>query len=205
MIAAFSCMSLAAQKQNSNILNSNDPNAIEIFLKTAQRDDPRKATLTRRLVALKSSKTPKQLQANVTALKSFSNPDIKVAGKQNDKEEFKRIASVNPGIHEQKTVKLLNQLFDNDVSNKDAILLIQNNSGCNMIIKVQGKEIYNLPVRAGGENFVVLKKGNYQLSGNACNANYSSSKSIAKNTVVTLNRTDTVLPRGKFAQNAEGK
>lgn len=74
-----------------------------------------------------------------------------------------------------------------------------------MIIKVQGKEIYNLPVRAGGENFVVLKKGNYQLSGNACNANYSSLKSIAKNTVVTLNRTDTVLPRGKFAQNAEGK
>ena len=65
-----------------------------------------------------------------------------------------------------------------------------------MIIKVQGKEIYNLPVRAGGENFVVLKKGNYQLSGNACNANYSSLKSIAKNTVVTLNRTDTVLPRG---------
>ena len=41
MLAAFSCMSLAAQKQNSNILNSNDPNEIEIFLKTAQRDDPR--------------------------------------------------------------------------------------------------------------------------------------------------------------------
>jgi len=205
MIAAFTCMSLAAQKQSINILNCNDPHEIEAFLKTAQRDDPRKATLTRKLGTLKSSKTPKPLQANATAPKSFSNPDIKFAGKQNEEEEFKRIASENPGIHEQKTVKLLNQLFDNDVSNKNAILLIQNNSGCNMIIKVHGKETYNLPVRAGGENFVVLKKGNYQLSGNACNANYSSLKSIAKNTVVTLNRTDAVLPQGKFAQNAEGK
>lgn len=204
MITAFSCMSLAAQKQSINILNSNDPHEIEAFLKTAQRDDPRKATLTRKLVVLKSSNTPKPLQANVTALKSVSNPDIKVAGKQNEEEDFKRIAFEKPGIHEQKTVKLLNQLFDNDVSNKDAILLIQNNSGCNMIIKVQGKEIYNLPVRAGGENFVVLKKGNYQLSGNACNANYSSLKSIAKNTVVTLNRLGGNLPQGKYGQNSGG-
>ena len=73
-----------------------------------------------------------------------------------------------------------------------------------MIIKVQGNETYNLPVRAGGENFVVLKKGNYQLSGNACSANYSSSKSIAKNTVVTLNRSGGNLPQGKYAQNSGG-
>lgn len=123
MIAAFSCMSLAAQKQSINILNSNDPHEIEAFLKTAQRDDPRKATLTRKLAALKSSKTPKPLQANATAPKSFSNPDIKFAGKQNEEEEFKRIASEKPGVHEQKTVKLLNQLFDNDVSNKDQYCL----------------------------------------------------------------------------------
>lgn len=53
MIAAFSCMSLAAQKQSINILNSKDPHEIEAFLKTAQRDDPRKATLTRKLAAQK--------------------------------------------------------------------------------------------------------------------------------------------------------
>ncbi|MGZ5193282.1 MAG: DUF6759 domain-containing protein, partial [Kaistella sp.] len=101
-----------------------------------------------------------------------------------------------------KTVKLLNQLFDNDVTNKEAILLIQNHSDCNMIIRVHGKESYNLPVRAGGENFVVLKKGNYELSGTACNDKYTSTKSIAKNTIVTLNRTGGTLPQGKYAKNA---
>ena len=204
MIAAFSCMSLAAQKQNSNILNSNDPNEIEIFLKTAQRDDPRKPALTEKLVALKSSKTIKTVQA-ARVPHASSDTAVKFADKPTEEAEFRRLSMEKPGLHEKKTVKLLNQLFDNDVSDKNAILLIQNNSGCNMIIKVHGKETYNLPVRAGGENFVVLKKGNYQLSGNACNAKYSSLKSIAKNTVVTLNRTDTVLPKGKFAQNGEGK
>ena len=204
MLAAFSCMSLAAQIQNSNILKSTDAKEIEAFLKTAQRDDPRRSTLNTKLAALKKSnqvKTPVQL----TAAKSVTRQNSKFASVQNEDEEFRKLTAGNPGAHEQKTVKLLNQLFDNDVTNKEAILLIQNNSGCNMIIRVQGKESYNLPVRAGGENFVVLKKGNYQLSANACNANYSSLKSIAKNTAVTLSSTGGNLPSGKYAQNAAGE
>ena len=204
MLAAFSCMSLAAQIQNSNILKSTDAKEIEAFLKTAQRDDPRRGILNTKLAALKKTnqvKTPVQL----TAAKSVTRQNSKFASVQNEDEEFRKLTAGNPGAHEQKTVKLLNQLFDNDVTNREAILLIQNNSGCNMIIRVQGKESYNLPVRAGGENFVVLKKGNYQLSGNACNANYSSLKSIAKNTVVTLSSTGGNLPSGKYAQNAAGE
>lgn len=204
MLAAFSCMSLAAQIQNSNILKSTDAKEIEAFLKTAQRDDPRRGILNTKLAALKKTnqvKTPVQL----TAAKSVTRQNSKFASVQNEDEEFRKLTAGNPGAHEQKTVKLLNQLFDNDVTNREAILLIQNNSGCNMIIRVQGKESYNLPVRAGGENFVVLKKGNYQLSGNACNANYSSLKSIAKNTVVTLSSTGGNLPSGKYAQNAVGE
>ncbi len=204
MLAAFSCMSLAAQIQNSNILKSTDAKEIEAFLKIAQRDDPRRGILNTKLAALKKTnqvKTPVQL----TAAKSVTRQNSKFASVQNEDEEFRKLTAGNPGAHEQKTVKLLNQLFDNDVTNREAILLIQNNSGCNMIIRVQGKESYNLPVRAGGENFVVLKKGNYQLSGNACNANYSSLKSIAKNTVVTLSSTGGNLPSGKYAQNAAGE
>lgn len=204
MLAAFSCMSLAAQIQNSNILKSTDAKEIEAFLKTAQRDDPRRGILNTKLAALKKTnqvKTPVQL----TAAKSVTRQNSKFASVQNEDEEFRKLTAGNPAAHEQKTLKLLNQLFDNDVTNKEAILLIQNNSGCNMIIRVQGKESYNLPVRAGGENFVVLKKGNYQLSGNACNANYSSLKSIAKNTAVTLSSTGGNLPSGKYAQNAVGE
>ena len=201
MLAAISCMSLAAQIQNSNILKSTDVKEIETFLKTAQRDDPRRGTLTAKLAALKNTRQPNFANQQTTA-KTVNTQNSTSISTQNEEDEFRRLTATTTGAHEQKTVKLLNQLFDNDVANKDAILLIQNHSGCNMIIRVHGKESYNLPVRAGGENFVVLKKGNYKLSGTACNDQYTSTKSIAKNTVVTLNKTSGTLPQGKYAQNA---
>ena len=202
MLAAVSCMSLAAQIQNSNILKSTDVKEIETFLKTAQRDDPRRGTLTKKLAVLKSKSPVNFAKQETAAPKPVANQAPKFAGAKSEDEEFRKLTTGSAGTHEQKTVKLLNQLFDNDVTNKEAILLIQNHSDCNMIIRVYGKESYNLPVRAGGENFVVLKKGNYELSGTACNDQYTSAKSIAKNTIVTLNRTGGTLPQGKYAQNA---
>lgn len=205
MLAAISCMSLAAQIQNSNILKSTDVKEIETFLKTAQRDDPRRGTLTNKLAVLKIKSPVNFTKQETAAPKPVANQAPKFAGAKSEDEEFRKLTAGNAGAHEQKTVKLLNQLFDNDVTNKEAILLIQNHSDCNMIIRVHGKESYNLPVRAGGENFVVLKKGNYELSGTACNDQYTSAKSIAKNTIVTLNRTGGTLPQGKYAQNAGAK
>lgn len=86
-------------------------------------------------------------------------------------------------------MKLLNQLFDNDVTNEHAILLVKNNGECNMIVRIQGNDYYNLAVPAHGENFVTLKKGNYQLSSNICDAKYFATKSIAKNMLVSLAKT----------------
>ena len=106
-----------------------------------------------------------------------------------DEEEFKKLFSETPKSHKDKTVKMLNQLFDNDIAGDNAILLIKNNGDCNIIVRIQGKVHYNLAIPARGENFLTLKKGNYELSGNMCDAKYISSKSIAKNMFVTLAKT----------------
>lgn len=116
-------------------------------------------------------------------------------------EEYSKLIAQNSGSHKEKTVKLLNQLFDNDAANKDAILLIENKSDCNMIVRIRGKEACNLAVPARGENSLVLKKGDYQLTGNACATQYSSVKSIAKNMLVTLNKPVVAQSPVKFAQN----
>lgn len=106
-----------------------------------------------------------------------------------EEEEFQKLFSETTKSHKDKTVKLLNQLFDNDITNEHAILLVKNNGECNMIVRIQGNDYYNLAVPAHGENFVTVKKGNYQLSGNICEAKYSANKSIAKNMLVSLAKT----------------
>lgn len=101
-------------------------------------------------------------------------------------EEFKKLILENPAKHQDKTVKLLNQLFDNDEKGKDAIIMIQNKSNCNMIVRIMGIDHYNLAIPAHGENFLVIKKGNYKLSSNMCEEKYFASKNIVKNILITL-------------------
>lgn len=192
MLAAVSCVSLAAQKDNRDILKSTNIKEIESFLKMAHPDDPRRSVLKPRLATLRNSPVQGSKFEKTAYIPSKSSSNAVPSGFGNGKdneeaEEYRRLMSENSGAHKEKTVKLLNQLFDNDVANKDAILLVQNNLDCNMIIRIKGKESYNLAVPARGENSVVLKKGEYLLTGNACDGKYSSSKSIGKNMLVTLN------------------
>ena len=67
--------------------------------------------------------------------------------------------------HNAKTVNVLNQMFNNDISDTNAILLVANNSDCNMILRIQGDKYYNLAVPAKGQNTLVLPQGTYKLTG----------------------------------------
>lgn len=205
MLAAVSCVSLAAQKDNRDILKSSNIKEIESFLKMAHPDDPRRSVLKPKLAALRNSPAPgsKNEKTAYISSKSVSKAVPSGFGDSKDNgeaEEYKRLMTENSGAHKEKTVKLLNQLFDNDVTNKDAILLVQNNLDCNMIIRIKGKESYNLAVPARGENSIVLKKGEYLLTGNACEAKYSAAKSIGKNMLVSLGNNSPV----KSNQTAAG-
>ena len=200
-------LSLSAQKKNKDILNSKNIKEIENFLKTAHPDDGRRTVLKSKLIALKNSAWMKPDQQKAYNLKPsyFEIPKAVMQQKDNNEvEEFKKLISENSAKHEEKTVKLLNQLFENDITNKEAILLMQNNSDCNMIVRIQGKEFYNLAVPAHGENSVVIKKGDYQLRSNVCDALYTSTKSIAKNMLVILNNPVVNSQSRTYAQNKRG-
>ena len=101
-------------------------------------------------------------------------------------EEFKQLLNESEKERQSKTVSVLNTLFDQDIAGKDAILLTQNNSNCNIIVRIQGSKSYKLAVPSHAENSMVVQKGTYQLNSNFCNAKYYANKEISKNMVVTL-------------------
>ena len=102
--------------------------------------------------------------------------------------EFNMLMADNPVEHKNKTVKILNSLFDNDPNAKECIIMIENKSDCNIIVRIEGvgNIKYRLPVPAGGDNSIVIQKGDYLLTSLVCGAQYASQKTIQKPLMVAL-------------------
>lgn len=179
-----------AQKSSKDILKSTNIKEIEEYLKNAHPDDPKRSVLKPKLIALKNAEWTKGAR---TAKPMEARPVISDIPKSvmrnpnsNDAEEFKRLLVESSSEHKEKTVKLLNAMFNEDITRKEAILLFRNNSDCNIVLRVEGKDYYNLAVPAHGENFVVINKGSYTLSSNVCDMKYTSLKDIKKSIFVTI-------------------
>ncbi|KQT31118.1 hypothetical protein ASG22_18975 [Chryseobacterium sp. Leaf405] len=102
--------------------------------------------------------------------------------------EFNSLMAENPTEHKDKTVKILNSLFDNDPNTKECIVMIENKSDCNIIVRMDGIGTikYRLPVPAHGDNSVVVQKGDYLFTSIVCGAEYASQKTIQKPLMVAL-------------------
>jgi hypothetical protein len=103
-------------------------------------------------------------------------------------EEFNMLMAENPVEHKNKTVKILNSLFDNDPTSKTSIVLIKNNSDCNIIVRMEsvGNTKYRLAVPAHDDSTIVIDKGQYLFTSLVCGAQYASQKTIEKAIMVTL-------------------
>ena len=191
--AFFSLLTLAQKKKD--IIYSQDIKELENFLQTAHPEDPRRKILKSRIVSIKNATWMKNGNVTVSSAKPavLEAPKIELKPIVNDEtEEFKKLIAETSEEHKQKTVKMLNQFFNEDISNQDAILLIENRSNCNMIMRIKGESTHNLAIKANGENSLVLKKGNYQLVSNVCKTIFSAEKNIAKNIIVTVNQPATI-------------
>ena len=111
-----------------------------------------------------------------------------VAIPDNEASEFNMLMADNPVEHKNKTVKILNSLFDNDPNAKECIIMIQNKSDCNIIVRIDGigNTKYRLPVPSHGDNSIVIQKGDYLLTSMVCGAQYASQKTIQKPLMVAL-------------------
>lgn len=106
-----------------------------------------------------------------------------------DEEAFAALMnSENEKNKKELTAQILNEMLGNDVKDELSLLLVKNNSECNMVLKVVGKNNYNLPIPAKGQNAIMVEKGVYKLTGNLCELKYEAQKDLNKNILVALTR-----------------
>lgn len=86
------------------------------------------------------------------------------------------------------TTEVINEMLRSDESDQLSLLFVKNDSHCNMVLKIEGKLIYNMPVPAKGQNAMMVQKGHYTLKGNLCELKYEAQKDLNKNILVALTR-----------------
>lgn len=108
--------------------------------------------------------------------------------------EFNKLISISPAEQKKKSVNLLNSLFDNDPSSKEAVVMIENTSDCNIIVRMEGAggKKYSLPVPTKKENSIVVEKGSYLFTSLVCGAQYASQKKIDKALMLSLGNPEPV-------------
>lgn len=111
-----------------------------------------------------------------------------VAIADTEAEEFNMLMGMTSAEHTDKTVKILNSLFDNDPNAKDVIVMIENKSDCNIIVRMEGigNTKFRLAVPAHDDNSLVVPKGNYLFTSIVCGAQYASQKTLQKPLKVAL-------------------
>lgn len=105
-----------------------------------------------------------------------------------EKDEFKTLMDVKPEEHKKNTVNVLNSLFDSDPNSKESIVMIENKSSCNIIMRIEGigNQKFNLPIPTKAQNTIVVPKGDYLFTSIVCGAQYASQKTVQKAIVVSL-------------------
>ena len=123
-----------------------------------------------------------------TSVRTAAPAAVNTAMADAEKAEFDLL--MNPSVmdHKNKTVKILNALFDNDPYSKETTVMIRNNSDCNMIMRMEGVGTvkYRLAIPAKKENTIVLPKGDYVFTSLVCGAQYMSQKTVSKAIMVSL-------------------
>lgn len=185
-----------AQKNRKHILKSTNIKEIEEYLEKTHPEDPKRNLLKSKLIALKNQQWT---LGKKDAKPMESRPVIaEIPTKRpNEIEEFKRLMSKDSKDHNEKTAKLLNSMFDEDITRKEAIFLFKNDSDCNLILKIQGEKFYNMAVPAHDENFIVIKKGSYTIESNVCDVKYQSKKDIKKNIILSIGNPEQIGTQSK--------
>lgn len=134
--------------------------------------------------------SPQNVYVSASSSANISSSSAKPVAAIPDSEasEFNSLMAENPTEHKDKTVKILNSLFDNDPNTKECIVMIENKSDCNIIVRMDGVGTtkYRLPIPAHGDNSVVIQKGDYLFTSIVCGSQYASQKTIQKPLMVAL-------------------
>lgn len=186
-VVLFSTNFVIAQEMSSyhQILASKNIVEISQYLKKLHSDNPQYKSVLNRLKQLKNGSLQSEPRLLISAFKNIESPEIKTP-LDSEKEEFHKLMKESAEIHDKKAVKLLNNIFSKDTGNNESVLLVRNDSSCDIILRLQGKKQYNIAVPSKGENFINLNKDSYMIKGKVCNSEYFNTKDLSNNQIITL-------------------
>lgn len=95
-------------------------------------------------------------------------------------ESFEELMIIDAVDRKARAIAAANQFLNDGPEDTVAAILIENESNCDVIIKIFGIKNYTLPIPKNGKNFLVVPKGNYSLKGEVCNTIYNSTKNITQ-------------------------
>lgn len=111
-------------------------------------------------------------------------------GSVDESKEFADLMEKDQIDKNKKTAEVLTYLLnDTDPADPYTVAVIDNLSGCNIIVRlvaVKGNEIYNLPVAKNSKNHFKIAKGSYTMRSNVCKSKYYSQKSITEPLILKL-------------------
>lgn len=181
MFCAGISVSAQSQYTAAQVEKSTDAKVIANFIKYNPAH-PRTPEFRQKLMAVINNDRPAAAQA------SLAKPSIKpISTSKLEKAVNRDIEKHGTNEKHKRTADLLNHLFNTDPSSRTAYIQLVNKSKCNLIVKISGKNFYNLDVPANNQNFILVDKGNYTITTMVCDAKYSSVKNINKDIVLTLN------------------
>jgi len=112
------------------------------------------------------------------------------AGSVDESKEFAELMEKDQTDKNKKTAEVLTYLLnDTDPADPYTVAVIDNLSGCNIIVRlvaVKGNQIYNLPVAKNSKNHFKIAKGSYTMRSNVCESKYYSQKSITEPLILKL-------------------
>lgn len=152
---------------------------------SGSKPPPKKINANEAMSLIGGGATPDTTSIGLTDNKKKPKPSKEVEKLFN--ELINTEAEKNKGIMD---AQALNKMLTQGQKDNLSLLLVKNNSECNMVMRIEGKVNYQLPIAAGGQNSVLLPKGLYLLRGNVCELNYEAEKDLNKNVLVSLKRVE---------------
>ncbi|MBT2623670.1 DUF6759 domain-containing protein [Chryseobacterium sp. ISL-6] len=182
---SFLCIGCGEERNIHNILRSTDVREVQNYLDNAREDDPKVIVLKKRIIELKNKEWVKgAADAKPMASRPVTMDQSLIS--EIDHAEFEKLLQEDDETHRKKTTNLLNEIFNDSRHSPNSVLLVKNESGCNMILRIANKQDYKLAIPAKGENFIVLEKGKYNITGNICGSSYEQIKDLNKGICLTL-------------------
>lgn len=92
-------------------------------------------------------------------------------------------------------INSLNQLFNSDESNKNRVLIINNDSDCDFTMMISGHKSYVVPVASRKSESIIVEQGEYVLRSEICQSPYLSKKILTDNMQVNIKFTTVTTPQ----------